>query len=412
MFQRKLEATLLEYAQFPAVALLGPRQSGKTTLARSTFKKHIYTSFEDINTRTLAQQDPRKFLSAHENKHGIIIDEFQHVPDILSYIQLEVDEKKRPGYFILTGSQNFLMNQAITQSLAGRVGILTLLPLSLQELATNKLSTKLTADGCMFNGGYPRIYAEKFTPDKLYPSYIQSYIERDVRQLTNVGDLRSFQRFMQLCAGRIGQQLNFSELASVCGISVSTTQRWISILEASYILFLLQPHFENFNKRLTKSPKMYFYDTGLACSLLGIESPEILALHSIRGHMFESFILADLCKQYFNIGKRPPVYFWRDLNGRLEVDGIIEDGLKLFPIEIKSGETVASDFFKGLTEWNALAKRTSNKCYVIYGGSLNQERTAGNLVSWKAAGNLIEEIRKETVVKKKKQTVKKSNTIK
>ena len=395
MFKRKLESILHEYAKFPAIALLGPRQSGKTTLAKSAFKKYVYTSFEDLSTRALAQQDPRKFLSVHENKHGIIIDEFQYVPDILSYIQLEVDEKKRPGYFILTGSQNFLMNQAITQSLAGRIGILTLLPLSIQEFKKNKLDTKLTADDCMFNGGYPRIYAEKFSPDQLYPSYIQSYVERDVRQLTNVGDLRSFQRFMQLCAGRMGQQLNLSDLASVCGISVSTTQRWISILEASYILFLLQPHFKNFNKRLTKTPKIYFYDTGLACSLLGIESPEQLALHPLRGNIFENFIISDLCKQYFNIGKRPPIYFWRDLNGRLEVDAIIEEGLKLIPIEIKSGMTAASDYFNNLTEWNVLAKTSSNNSLVIYGGELVQERTPGKLVGWRSAGDLIEKIRKK-----------------
>lgn len=406
MFKRALTAELKAYRQFPVIALLGPRQSGKTTLAKNTFKKHVYTSFEDLQTRTLAQQDPRKFLQAHENKHGIIIDEFQLVPDILSYIQLEVDEKKRPGYFVLTGSQNFLMNQAISQSLAGRVGILTLLSLSIEEIISNKLSKNVTADICMFNGGYPRIYNEKLAPTRLYPSYIQSYMERDVRQLTNVGDLRSFQRFMQLCAGRIGQQLNTSELAGVCGISVSTAQRWISILEASYILFLLQPHFENFNKRLTKTPKIYFYDIGLACALLGIESPEILALHPLRGHLFESFILADLCKQYFNIGKRPPVYFWRDLNGRLEVDGIIEDGLKLFPIEIKSGQTVSSDFFSSLTQWITLAKKDPESGYVVYGGDLIQDRSSGHLMGWKAAGTLIKEIRKQTSGKKKRKSKK------
>jgi uncharacterized protein len=401
MFKRSIESVLHEYVKLPVVAILGPRQSGKTTLAKNVFKKYAYTSFEDLATRELAQQDPRKFLSAYENEYGIIIDEFQNVPDILSYIQLEVDEKKRPGYFILTGSQNFLMNQAITQTLAGRVGILTLLPLSIHELATNKIDKKLTADDCIFNGGYPRIYDEQVLPGRLYPSYIQTYVERDVRQLTNVGDLRSFQRFMQFCAGRMGQQLNLSELASACGVSVPTAQRWVSILEASYILFMLQPHFKSFEKRLTKSPKIYFYDTGLACSLLGIESPDVLALHPLRGHIFEGFILADLCKQYFNIGTKPPLYFWRDLNGRLEVDGIIEDGLKLFPVEIKSGETVASDFFNNLTQWNALAQNNPDNGYVIYGGDLVQERSAGNLLGWKAAGGLVEKIRKTTKVRKK-----------
>ena len=396
MFKRDLESTLLRYTRFPVVVISGPRQSGKTTIAKNCFKKHIYTSFEDRETRELAQSDPRKFLQIYENSAGIIIDEFQYVPDILSYIQLEVDEKDRPGYFILTGSQNFLMNQAITQSLAGRVGILTLLPLSNHELKQSKLIKKQNTDDIIFNGGYPRLYKEKFPPEEFYPSYIQSYVERDVRQLTNVSDLRSFQRFMKLCAGRIGQLLNLSELASVCGVSVSTAQRWISILEASYILFLLQPHFKNFNKRITKSPKIYFYDTGLACSLLGIESSKILALHPLRGNIFECFIITDICKQYFNIGKRPPIYFWRDLNGRLKVDCIIEEGVSLFPIEIKSGETAASDYFTNLKQWSKLANTSLNDNYVIYGGKLTQARSSENLIEWESSSNLVEQLRQKT----------------
>jgi len=392
MFKRNLKETLLKYKQFPVIALLGPRQSGKTTLTKNTFKNYVYTSFEDIETRTLAQNDPKKFLQIHENQHGIVIDEFQYVPDILSYIQLEVDEKKRPGYFVITGSQNFLMNQAITQSLAGRVGILTLLPFSLNELKTSNLLEQENVDVSIFTGGYPRIYAEKIPPQDLYPSYIQSYIERDVRQLTNVGDLRSFQRFMKLCAGRIGQLLNLSEIAGACGISVPTAQRWISILEASYILFLLQPHFKNFNKRITKSPKIYFYDTGVACSLLGIDSPKTLALHPLRGNIFEGFIIADIYKQYFNAGKRPPIYFWRDLNGRLEIDCIIEKALTLVPIEIKSGQTIRSDYFKNLTQWNTMSKNDPENCYVIYGGDLKQKRSSGNLIGWKSLHNLIKKV--------------------
>lgn len=393
MYRRDLDAVLLSYAQFPAIALLGPRQSGKTTLAQNTFKNHVYVSFEHPDTRTQAETDPQKFLRIHENEYGIIIDEFQYVPHILSYIQLEVDAKKRPGYFILTGSQNFLMNEAITQSLAGRVGILTLLPLSLHELEANQILEN-TAEEAIFSGGYPRIYAEQFHPQKLYPSYIQSYVERDVRQLINVGDLRSFQRFMQLCAGHIGRQLNLSELASVCGISVPTAQRWISVLEASYIIFLLQPHFRNFNKRLTKSPKLYFYDTGLACSLLGIESPKALASYPLYGSFFENFIIADFFKQYYNTGRRPPIYFWRDLNGRIEVDCIIEKAGDLFPIEIKSGETVASDFFSGLAKWAELTESPDGASrYVVYGGRGMQSRTPGTLVGWRESGNLVDVVR-------------------
>ncbi|HBS47824.1 TPA: AAA family ATPase [Candidatus Dependentiae bacterium] len=394
MFKRDIEATLIRYAKFPVITILGPRQSGKTTLAKKTFKKYAYTSLEDPATRDLAQNDPHKFFQAYENKHGIIIDEFQRVPDILSYIQLEVDEKKRPGYFVLTGSQNFLMNQAITQSLAGRSGILILLPLSINELQKNKLLTKNNINEIIFKGGYPQIYAEDFPPQDAYPSYIQSYVERDVRQLTNVGDLRSFQKFIQLCAGRVGQLLNLSELGGVCGISATTAERWLAILEASYVLYTLRPYHQNFNKRLTKSPKIYFYDTGLVCSLLEINSPETLAFHPLRGNIFENFIISDIYKQYFNTGQRPPVYFWRDLNGRLEVDCIIETASTLFPIEIKSGETIASDYFTNLKEWDEITNISPDHNYVIYGGKLKQSRTSGNIIGWKEAGNLIKQLQK------------------
>lgn len=390
MYKRQLEATLHEYLQFPVVALLGPRQSGKTTLVKHAFPNYTYTSFEDPVTRELAIQDPLKFFRIHENEFGIIIDEFQRVPDILSYIQLSVDEKKRPGYFILTGSQNFLMNQAITQSLAGRVGILNLLPLSIAELdGSNLFSVDNAIDIAMFNGGYPRLYAENFTAKKLYPSYIQSYIERDVRQIANIGDLRSFQRFMQLCAARTGQIIQVSEIAGACGVGVATANRWISILEASYILFFLQPHFTNFNKRITKSPKLYFYDTGIVCSLLNIQDAESLALHGLRGSIFETFIIADIYKQYFNMGEKAPVYFWRDLNGRIEVDCILDQGIRLIPIEIKSGETFSSRYFDALKKWNQISNTSPDRNYIIYGGDLKQSRSAGNIVGWKASGSLI-----------------------
>ena len=285
MFSRDFSNIIRRYTPFPAIAILGPRQSGKTTFARMTFPKHAYVLLEDLDNRTLALTDPRRFLEMYENEHGIIIDEFQYAPDLLSYIQIEADNKNRPGYFILTGSQNFLMNRAIAQSLAGRVGILTLLPLSLHELQINNL-TPDSLDEAIVTGGYPRLYAEPIDPRTSHLSYIQTYIERDARQLINVGDLGAFQQFLKLCAGRIGQQLNLSELAGVCGISVSTARRWISILEASYIIFLLQPHFTNFNKRLTKAPKLYFYDTGLVCALLGIALPSALALNTFRGSLF------------------------------------------------------------------------------------------------------------------------------
>jgi uncharacterized protein len=392
--KRNITQTLLRFTKFPVVGLFGPRQSGKTTLVKNIFNNHRYFNFEDPATRDLAHSDPKRFLRENENEHGIILDEFQYVPHILSYIQLESDEKKRPGYFVLTGSQNFLMNQAITQSLAGRIGILTLLPLSINELRENNHLTD-NVNEIIFKGSYPKIYTENFTPEELYPSYIQSYVERDVRQLVNVENLRTFQKFMQLCAGRVGQLLNFSELAMNCSISQETVKKWLSILEASYVVFLLNPYHENFNKRVIKTPKIYFYDTGLACSLLGIKSSEDLSLSIFRGHLFENFILADFFKQYFSLGTRSPLYYWRDKNGYIEVDCLINLGIKLVPIEIKSGETINSNFFDGLKKWNEIAKADPSHGYLVYGGQETQARSTGHLVDWQSAGTLIEAIEKK-----------------
>jgi uncharacterized protein len=326
----------------------------------------------------------------------LIIDEFQNVPRILSSIQSIVDSKKRPGFFILTGSQNFLMNQAITQTLAGRVGILTLPPLSVHELKVNNLLNQ-TIDQVIFNGFYPRIYDEDFSPTRLYPSYIQTYVERDVRQLSNIGDLNTFKKFIKLCAARVGQLLNLSELASVCGMSVPTMQRWLSILEASYIVFQLQPNANNFSRRVIHHPKIYFYDTGLVCNFIDIESPERLAIDRLRSSIFENFIIADLYKQYLNLGKQPPMYFWRDKNGSIEVDCIIEDGQMLYPIEIKSGESIALDYFSNLKKWNVLAQTASiplGKSYIIYGGEKSQAWEDWATVGWKDIGSFVSEIRK------------------
>lgn len=393
MFKRAITETLLRFAKFPVVGVFGPRQSGKTTLVKEVFTKHKYLNFEDPNIRFFASQNPRGFLLEYENKYGIILDEFQYVPQILSYIQMEVDEKKRPGYFVLTGSQNFLMNQAVTQSLAGRIGILTLLPLSINELQNEGLLSENIND-LIFRGGYPRIYAENFSPIELYPSYIHSYVERDARQLVNIENLETFQKFMQLCAGRVGQLLNISDLSISCGINQKTVKSWLSILEASYILFLLQPYHVNFNSRVTKTPKLFFYDTGLACSLLQIRSHEELALSSFRGHLFECYIIADLFKQYFSLGTSAPLYFWRDANGRIEIDCLINLGIKLIPIEVKSGENIMSDYFSALSAWNKLSKTDSKNSYVIYGGQGKQTYALGNLIGWKESGDFINKLEK------------------
>lgn len=391
IFKRAITDTLLRFAKFPVVGIFGPRQSGKTTLVKEVFNKHKYINFEDPNMRSFVADNPQGFLREFDNDHGIILDEFQYVPQILSYIQMAADEKDRPGYFVLTGSQNFLMNGAVTQSLAGRIGILTLIPLSIKELAENTLLTD-NVNEIIYNGGYPRIYAKGIQPAELYPSYIHSYVERDVRQLVNVENLATFQRFMKLCAARIGQQLNISDLATSCGVTQKTVTSWLSILQATYILFLLSPYHKNFSKRVVKVPKLYFYDTGLACSLLNIRSSEELALSSFKGPFFECFIIADLFKQYYNHGIQAPLYYWRDANGRIEVDCLIDQGTSLVPIEIKSNEIINKSFFDGLTKFHEIAQTHPSKSFIVYGALHQQIRTSGNVVGWQASGTLIDEL--------------------
>lgn len=389
--RRQIEDILPSYSKFPVVALLGPRQSGKTTVSKYFFSKHHYVSLEDPAAREFAVADPRGFLRKYENEHGLILDEFQYAPQILSYIQLEVDEKDRPGYFVLTGSQNFLVNERITQSLAGRVGIITLLPLSIHELAQANLLAQHASE-LIVTGGYPRIYAKQIPPQDLYPSYINTYVERDVRQLLQVTDLAVFQKFLALCAGRVGQLFNATELAMNCGISAPTASKWLSILEASYILFRLQPYFVNYNKRVIKTPKLYFYDTGLVCNLLQIHSPEILAVSPFRGALFENFIISDLYKQFCNRGQRPPLYFWRNTNGLIEVDCLIDKGIGVIPIEIKAAETISSAFFSGITKFNELSASEPEANIIVYAGDQTQPRSNGMVMGWQASGDLVTKI--------------------
>jgi len=342
--------------KFPVVALLGPRQSGKTTVAQETFPRHTYFSLEDPDIRIRLQEDMRSFLEADYGE-GVIIDEFQNEPQIVSYIQGIVDKNYRPGYFILIGSHNFLMNQAITQSLAGRVGIMTLLPLSVQELKEHS-AEPLLLNEMLFTGSYPALYSRNFLTAQFYGNYLNTYVEKDVRQLINLVKLTDFQKFIRLCAGRIGQLLDYSSLADDCAISVPTVKAWLSILEASYIIFLLQPHFVNFSKRLVKSPKLYFYDTGLACYLLRIISVDQLSEHYLRGGLFESFILSDMKKHFYNKGEEPPLYFWRDSHQN-EIDCIVDYGTKLVPVEIKSSKTFNERFFEKLGYYSEIARSDS-----------------------------------------------------
>lgn len=379
MIKRQLEKTLKDYAKkFSVVAVVGPRQSGKTTLVKKTFPKYRYISLENSDIRLLARQDPKQFLYGLIQKSNVIIDEFQHVPEILSYIQTIVDDAYKPGQFILTGSQNFLLNQEVSQTLAGRIGILTLLPFSIKELQENGFGTSNLEKMLLF-GGYPRIYAQNFKPDQWLPSYIQTYVERDVRLIKNITDLSLFQKFLQLCAGRVGQLLNLSSIGNDCGITSQTAHAWLSILEASYIVFLLKPYYKNFSKRLIKSPKLYFYDTGLVCSLLGIESEDQLIHHYLRGGLFESFILSDIMKNFYNKGKIHHVYFWRDSHGN-ELDCIIENG-PLIPLEIKSGKTISNEYFTGLNYWNMLNKSSGG--YIVYAGDEDFKTGSGTIISWR-----------------------------
>jgi predicted AAA+ superfamily ATPase len=364
--------------KFPVVSVVGPRQSGKTTLAKSVFPKADYVSLEDPDIREFAVKDPRGFLANH-NK-SVIIDEVQRVPNLFSYIQSIVDKKKTAGQFILTGSQNILLHQNISQTLAGRVAILKLLPFSLEELENSVYKMKQSEE-YMIKGFYPRIYDKRIQPADWYPNYIQTYVERDVRLIKNISDLMTFQKFVKMCAGRIGQILNLSSLGNDCGINHNTAKDWLSILESSYIIFLLKPYYKNFNKRLIKMPKLYFYDTGLASSLLGIQNKNQLNTHYLKGSLFESFILSEMVKNMFNKGIEPNYYYWRDKVGH-EIDCIAEKANGTLQIEIKSGKTIADDYFIGLKYWAKLTKNGNKNSYLIYNGDEDQKRTYANVVSW------------------------------
>lgn len=393
LIKRALTNSIIEAStEYPVIAIVGPRQSGKTTLAQTIFPDHKYISLEDFAELERAETDPRAFLADSPTVSGLIIDEIQHAPKLLSYMQTIVDREKKKGFFIVTGSQNFLVNEAITQTLAGRIAIVTLMPLSISELQEAELLPD-KIETLVYKGFYPRAHAEEISIERLYSNYIHTYVERDVRSLKNVSDLNTFQKFMRLCAGRIGQELNLTSLGNDCGISYNTAKAWISLLQASYIVFLLHPYFNNFGKRLIKAPKLYFVDTGLACSLLNLSSAEVVANHYLRGGLVESLIISDLFKQNYNIERQPNIYFWRD-QGNHEIDCIIDEPHYPIPVEIKSGKTVVSDFFKNMVYWQELTDNADKQRYLVYGGSEDQAWPAAQVLSWKSAGTLIKRIRK------------------
>lgn len=369
MIKRKAETELQSLAaQFKAVAVTGPRQSGKTTLVRKVFNQKPYANLENPDIRNFAKEDPRGFLSNYPE--GAVLDEIQRVPELFSYLQQILDEHPENGLFILTGSNNFLLQESISQSLAGRVGYLFLLPLSLSEIDFSKK----TSNQLLFKGGYPALYNENTEPEKFYANYIRTYIERDVRLLKNISDLYAFERFLRLCAGRIGQMLNMSSLAVEAGVDVKTIGSWIGVLETSFIVFRLQPYHKNFNKRIVKMPKLYFYDTGLAVALLGLENESQIMLHPFRGNLFENLVVVEFLKRRYNKGQSNNLFFWRDNTGN-EIDLLIEKGIHRIPVEIKSGKTITNDFFKGIRFWNKLTQTEGG--YLIYDGDMLQKRSDG-----------------------------------
>ena len=383
MFKRTLEKKLLQLRnQFPVLALFGPRQSGKTTLARTLFPNYRYVNLESFEEQEFAIEDPKGFLMRFREEEGIILDEIQKTPKLLSYVQLEVDQHQALGRFVITSSQNILLNQHVSQTLAGRVAITTLLPLSIEELKGACELPKI-AEEAIFQGCYPRVYQHHADPIIFAESYIRTYVERDVRDVLKITSLLEFQKFMRLCAARVGQLLDFTDLSKDAGISLPTVKSWLSVLEASYIIFLLQPHHANFNKRVVKTPKLYFYDTSLVCNLLRLTNSDDVYDHYLRGGLFESMIISDFFKKCYHQGFPPNVYFWRDKLGN-EVDCLLEEGSRLIPIEIKSSATVQSEMFGTLEKWCEWAGVAPGSGKIIYSGEEDQARKQGSILSWKS----------------------------
>lgn len=363
--RRNLEQKIKNlFEKFPVVYLTGPRQSGKTTISQMVFPDIPYVNLEDPSLREIIKEDPHGFLKQYEN--GIILDEAQNIPELFSYLQIYVDKKNKPAQYLLTGSQNFLLNEKISQTLAGRVGVLNLLPLTFDEIIKDCAST--TVDDVIFKGGYPRLYEHNISPLDFFPGYLQTYIERDVRQIKNISSLSKFQKFLMLCAGRVGQIVNFSSLSNDIGLSVPTMKEWLSVLEASYVIHLVQPFSLNVNKQMIKSPKIYFCDTGVLCYLLNIKSINDLKLHFAYGNIFENFVINEFLKAQYNRGEKKNIYFLRDQRNH-EVDCLIAESSGNLLYEIKSSATFNKDFVKNIVYYGELDSKT--KGFVIYNGEQN-----------------------------------------
>ncbi|WAC41586.1 ATP-binding protein [Pedobacter sp. SL55] len=377
MLKREITEKLKEIAKkFPVITITGPRQSGKTTLCKQVFADYRYVTLENLDTRLYAENDPRGFLEEYNDK--VIIDEAQNVPVLFSYIQGVVDENKKAGQYILSGSQNFLLLEKISQSLAGRTYIFHLLPFSQTEL---NVSYQQNLSQSIYKGGYPAIYDRQIAPLDYFPSYIQTYIERDVRSILQIKNLNLFSTFLKVCAGRIGQLFNASDVGNEIGVDHKTIQSWLSILEASFVLFRLHPWHVNFNKRVVKTPKLYFYDTGLACYLLGIREAEELNVHFSKGALFENYVITEYIKNRGNKGDNAPAYFWRDNTGN-EIDLLADLGGHIKLMEIKAGKTIKDDFFKSLTFFEKIQSGYHLSKYIVYGGENYRRQYETQILPW------------------------------
>ena len=388
MITRTAEKKLVQlHKMFKVVAVTGPRQSGKTTLVKKVFPGKTYVNLENPDIRRFSVDDPRGFLSQYPE--GAVLDEVQRNPDLFSYLQEIVDNSSQKGQFILTGSNNFLLNEKISQSLAGRVAYLNLLPFSLKEIE-DSYPVKTESEH-MLQGFYPPIYDQDLPYDEWIPNYIRTYVERDVRQIKNISDLLVFERFMRLLAGRTAQELNYTSLSVEVGVDVKTIQSWIGILESSYIIFLLKPYYKNFNKTIVKRPKLYFYDSAIVCSLLQIKKPEHINNHPLRGAIFECLVMSEVMKHLVNEQNDIQAYYWRDKTGR-EIDLILETPSETIPFEIKAGKTVQQEFFKNVKYWMKLSGTSKGK--VIYAGETEQKRSDETEVfNWKQIHQKLDAIR-------------------
>lgn len=382
--KRELSATIEEaYRYFSVITITGPRQSGKTTLIRNMFSKLPYYSLENLDVRSFAENDPVAFLS--QNQEGMILDEVHNVPALLSYIQEIVDEDAERR-FILSGSSQFAMLKKVTQSLAGRTAVFELLPMAYSEV--KEIAEGKTIDELLFNGFYPAIYSGRNIPKFLYPAYVKTYMDKDVRDLLQVKNIMQFHTFIRLCAGRIGSLFKASELANEVGVSSNTISAWLSVLQASYIIMLLPPYHENTSKRLTKTPKLYFMDTGLACYLLGIESPEQLSRDKMRGALFENFVVTEALKRNYNRGKDNNLYFYRDSNQN-EVDLLLREADGITGIEIKSAMTYHPDFEKSLKQLENWLKIPMLDRAVVYTGKLENTLGSIKLLNYKNIDSIL-----------------------